>query len=119
MNTKEYDWKKFTDKDMFQIMLSGDIPDFGYISISLRRPFLEFLVKYKFMQDNGSVMDRLWTHKDSETLVRRYSEFRKHYTVFESFQYHQMDGYRPIPNKVHAKQNIFTVKDLKMITMKI
>lgn len=119
MAIKEYDIEKFTDKDMFQMRLKGDTPDFGYISIRLRRPFLELLVKYEFLQDNGSVMARLKTHKDSKTFQRRYSEFRNQYKVLEGFHYWELRDYSPDEIKVHAKADVFTVKDWRMFAMQL
>ena len=119
MAIKEYDIEKITEKDLFEMRLKGDIPDFGYISIRLRRPFLDFLVKYKFMQDNGSVMQRLETHKDNETFRRRYSEFRNQYKVLEEFHYWELRDYSPNEIKIYAKADVFTVKDWRMFAMQL
>jgi len=49
MGIVEYDYTKFTDKDMFKIRLAGTIPDFGYISCKKRKPFYEFCKKHGFI----------------------------------------------------------------------
>lgn len=48
----EYNFKEFTDKDMFEMKLKGIIPDFGYIASTKRKPFFEFCIKHRFM-DHG------------------------------------------------------------------
>lgn len=117
--TVEYNFQEFTKKDMFEIKLKGITPDFGYISIRLRRPFLDFLVKGNFMQDNGSVASRIETHTDSKTLRRRYAEFLNQYTVLESFAYHQMNNYGTAPRRIYTDQNIFTTKASKIVVMQL
>lgn len=58
-NIKEYNFQEFTDKDVFQILLAGIIPDFGYISLTKRKEFFAFCV------DNGFI-DYYATTSDSQ-----------------------------------------------------
>ncbi len=50
MSIKEYNFQEFTDKDMFEMRLSGATPDFGYITCKKRVPFLKFLVDNSFIE---------------------------------------------------------------------
>ena len=49
MSIKKYNFQEFTDKDMFEMRLAGDIPDFGHISSTMRKPFVDFCVEHGFI----------------------------------------------------------------------
>ncbi len=81
MSIVEYDFTKFTDKDMFGMRLAGTIPDFGYISSTKRRPFVEFCIKNGFISYYASTSDK------------RASIFNVHVT----FRFSAMFNYGPKP----------------------
>jgi len=87
---KEYNFKEFTYKDMFEIKLKDAIPNFGYMSCSKRSKFFKFCVDAGFMEFSGASSQR-----------KRYA-----YTVLVSFIYSAMGNYRPTDVECYQGQII-------------
>ena len=92
MSIKEYSFQEFTDKDMFEMRLAGDIPDFGHISSTMRKPFFDFCVENGFISYYATTSDK------------RASIFNIHVT----FRFSAMFNYGPRP-VIMAEQNCVAI----------
>lgn len=81
MSIKEYNFTEFTDKDMFEMRLAGEIPNFGYIPDSKRKEFFDFCIKNNFIE-----MFSMTTSKEATV-----------YNVLVTFRFDTMFGYGPKP----------------------
>ncbi len=101
LNTVEYNFKEFTDKDMFGVKLKGTIPDFGYMSCSNRSKFFGFCVNMGFIEFAGTASQK-----------KRYA-----YRILVAFKYRAMGNYRPVdvncnPGEMIVVDNLYIPRDL-------
>jgi len=75
-----YDYKEFTEKDMFEIRLKETIPNFGYISCPNRSKFFEFCTAIGFIEFAGTAKEK-----------KKYA-----YRVLVSFVYSARGNYRNV-----------------------
>jgi hypothetical protein len=102
--SKEYKWETMSDKDVFKMKLEGDSPHFGYLSLSRRRMFLGFLLKYGYITRCEPFFD------DREKLPRQFRNFLAKYIVLSDFRYSEMGNYRAIEVKMDKRHVLFTDK---------
>ena len=51
MSSKDYQFAEFTSMNMFEMRLTGVIPDFGYISYKKRKAFFDFCIEHCFLRN--------------------------------------------------------------------
>ena len=54
----EYDFKTMTEKDVFTLKLKDTVPDFGYISSTARKDFIQFCIDNGIMSYIDKVKDQ-------------------------------------------------------------
>ena len=107
MESKEYNWKEFDEKDFFEVKLKGHIPDFGYISSSKSIGFLAFLVREGFIVDKGSV--------ERYGKSYRLQKFEREYRVLHPFKYSVMRNYGAGPIDTIKGAILFSYKSGKFV----
>jgi hypothetical protein len=76
----KYDYKEFTDKDMFEVKLKNTVPNFGYISCPNRSKFFSFCTSMGFIEFAGTASNK-----------KKYA-----YRVLVSFVYSARGNYRNV-----------------------
>ena len=84
MSIKDYKFAEFTSIDMFEMRLTGVIPDFGYIPSTKRKPFFDFCIEHNFLNSRKKTMSNYY--KDMYLC-----------DVLIDFRFAGMFGYRPGP----------------------
>jgi len=83
---KSYDFREFTDKDLFECKLSEIIPDFGYINCKSRIHFLQFCLDKDLL-----------THTVARSKTENGVKIEMNgYDVNVTFAYSTMGRYNPV-----------------------
>lgn len=109
MPITEYDWEAMSDRDIFLMQLKNEAPCFGYISITRRRSFIDFLVKHGYI--------KFYTHATDFFAGFMERKYENLYFTERTFCYRALRGYRDAVYCVERESMMATTKSNQLIDL--